>query len=440
MFSTLFTVPAGLLAIFSLFLLTALAVMLSKRAKDKIGRLLGLEERANMEPDVFVKNRILKFLGFSMGGVLIVLQIWISQNIARDQAQATAEQARANENAEQGQRQERLRSAITHLGHDSDSVRLGGAYELFHLADDTPYLRQTVLDILCGHIRWRTTAPEYQQRYRDRPSEEVQSILNLMFVQEHNVFGEGRINLRTSWLDGVQLENARLRAADLTAASLRRASLAAAQLQGANLRGAQMHSVDLTGAYMQAADLTDARLNDGVLQDTHLQMAVLESAKLPRAILIGAQMHAANLSGAELHDAQMMSAVLMGADVIAYLQGADLMDAHLQGADLTGAQLQGASLFGAQLQGASLHWARLHQTSLDGAGLQGIQRGAAGDFAERITRSVGRESYTSTVRFGEPETYGLPQDTGAILGQYTAEHAQAWISEYERAIGAVRAQ
>ena len=116
------------------------------------------------------------------------------------------------------------------------------------------------------------------------------------------------------------------------------------------------------------------------------------------------------------------------------------MDAHLQGADLTGAELQGASLFGAQLQGASLHWARLHQTNLDGAGLQGIQRGVPSDFVDRITRSIGRESYISTVRFGEPETYGLPQDTGAILGQYTAEQAQAWISEYEQAIATVPAQ
>ena len=38
----------------------------------------------------------------------------------------------------------------------SDSVRLGGAYELFHLAQDTEELRQTVLDILYAHIR-RTT-------------------------------------------------------------------------------------------------------------------------------------------------------------------------------------------------------------------------------------------------------------------------------------------
>ena len=46
---------------------------------------------------------------------------------------ATEHQAQANETTEQGQRQERLKNAIEHLGHESASVRLGGAYELFHL-------------------------------------------------------------------------------------------------------------------------------------------------------------------------------------------------------------------------------------------------------------------------------------------------------------------
>ena len=80
---------------------------------------------------------------------------------ARAQAGATAEQAKANLNAEMGLRQERLKNAIEHLGHSSDSVRLGGAYELFHLAEDTESLRQSVLDVLCAHIRRTTVEIEY---------------------------------------------------------------------------------------------------------------------------------------------------------------------------------------------------------------------------------------------------------------------------------------
>ena len=79
-----------------------------------------------------------------------------SDIFGKAQARATEEQARANENTEQGQRQERLKNAIEHLGNKKESVRWGGAYELFHLAKDSKELSQTALDMLCLHIRQTT--------------------------------------------------------------------------------------------------------------------------------------------------------------------------------------------------------------------------------------------------------------------------------------------
>ena len=96
------------------------------------------------------KNEALKFLGIGMGGVLLALQALIANrrakamessaeaqakaanaqaDAAKAQADATKEQAKANQNTEKGQRQERLKNAIEHLGHASDSVRLGGAMD-----------------------------------------------------------------------------------------------------------------------------------------------------------------------------------------------------------------------------------------------------------------------------------------------------------------------
>ncbi|MDE0503916.1 MAG: hypothetical protein OXI86_07535, partial [Candidatus Poribacteria bacterium] len=173
----------------SLAVLVLGAVMLSKTVEVCIGQLLGLSE----------KNEILKFLGIGFGGILLVWQAVIAnkrakalEETAKAQAKATEEQAKANENAEQGQRQERFKNAIEHLGHQSVSVRLGGAYELFHLAKDTTDeakdLHQTVLDILCAHIRQTTGGGKYREDYPFNPSEEVQSLLTLLFVQEHEVF------------------------------------------------------------------------------------------------------------------------------------------------------------------------------------------------------------------------------------------------------------
>ena len=120
-----------LIVLFTAFI----AVMFSETVETCIGQLLGLSGNKGL------KNDILTFLGLSMGGILLALQALISNTRARAMEDAAREQAKANENTEKGQRQERLKNAIEHLGHDSISIRLGGAYELFHLAQDTTELR-----------------------------------------------------------------------------------------------------------------------------------------------------------------------------------------------------------------------------------------------------------------------------------------------------------
>ena len=204
-------------------------VLLSECSEKYISKLLGLCE----------KNEALKFLGISMGGILIALQALMSykrakamETTAEAQADAAKAQADAVSKTEQGQRQDRLKNAIEHLGHEKDSVRLGGAYELFHLAKDIKELRQTVLDILCAHIRQTTGDDGYRETHKSKPSEEVQSLLTLLFVQEYEVFKGCHINLQGSWLNGANLKEARLAKAILTRAHLQNAWLREAQLQG----------------------------------------------------------------------------------------------------------------------------------------------------------------------------------------------------------------
>ena len=371
----------------------------------------------------------LQFLGIGMGGVLLALQALMSYKrakaledtanaqaeAAKAQAKATEEQAKANQNTEQGQRQERLKNAIEHLGHASDSVRLGGAYELFQLAEETEKWRQTILDILCAHIRQTTGEAEYRKKYKLKPSEEIQSLLTLLFVQEHEVFTGFHINLQGSWLNG----------ADLT--------------------GARLGEAFLVGAYLQRANLDEARL-----QGT-------------------------NFGGAHLQKARLWEASLQGANLCwAHLQEAHFLRARLQGVDLDQARLQGASLSQASLQGAFLGGVGLQEVNLHEARLQGI-RSRAGDwplpvsFAERIRKFIGQESDLSRVTFKgglnpqkvdslvegfsdeeanelretlEPHidqrvSRELPEDSGAITGAYTKEEAEQWIAEYNEAMSEV---
>ena len=294
-------------------------------------------------------------------------------------------------------------------------MRLGGAYELFHLAEDTEDLRQTVLDILCAHIRRTTGESVYQEAHKSNPSEEVQSLLTLLFVQEQEVFKVCHINLQGSYLNG----------ADLSMACLKGAVLTKAHLQG----------VSLDGAYLQHARLTEA----------HMQGASLIAASMQ-----GASLDRAHMQGAHLGLASMQEASLDAA----FLQGASLDEAYLQGASLTGAHLQGANLDAAFLQGVQSQGStpflfffaqRMEElvgqeTDLSGVIFEGglTQEDVdifVEDFLSNQKANALREKLTPHI--GQPESNQLPRESGAITGSYTKQDAEKWIAEYEQAMSEV---
>ncbi|MDE3001177.1 MAG: pentapeptide repeat-containing protein [Gemmatimonadota bacterium] len=370
------------------------------------------------------KADALEYLGIGAAGVLVALHALMSYKRARqmeavasaqanaavEQARATAEQARSSRDAEQGRRHLRLHNGVEHLGHESAAVRLGGAYELFHLAEDTESLRQPVLDILCSHIRRTTGQDTYRRRYRSNPSEEVQSLLSLLFASRRGIFNGLQIDLQGSWLNG----------ATLCAATLCGANLAEARLQGADLVGAQLQGADLSWAYLQVAGLSWARLQG--------------------ADLVGARLDAASLSRANLHGADLARSTLRGAALgRTHLQGAFIVGAHLQGADLAEAQFQGVrshvdypdsfvqrikesigeetDLSGAVFGGGLTHE---EMESI----LHGMHHETANDLREKLTPHVGNST-----------SYELPEHSGAVIGAYTEEDAEKWIAEYREATG-----
>ena len=417
----LLTILCSLLVVLFLALV---AVMVSETVEKCVGQLLGLTK----------KNETLTFLGIGMGGILLALQAIIANRRAKAMENAAKEQAKANQNTERGQRQERLKNAIEHLGHDSDSVRLGGAYELFHLAQDTKDLRQTVMDILCAHIRRTTGEANYREKHPLKPSEEVQSLLTLLFVQEYKIFKDCHINLQGSWLNG------------------------------ANLRKARLWSANLRGAHLNKVILDDAHLQRVAFMESHLKEARLERACLQEANLTYAHMQGCFLSQARLQGATILGGRLAAAYLVhAELQATDLSDTQMYGASLSGARMQGAKLSGIYLQGAFLD-----NVDLRGAGNTGWS--SSDRFADRIKESVDKHSDLSSIVSGgmlvregiekhvegvwseekkhylranltthvdKPLSFELPENSGAITGAYTKEEAEQWIAEYEKAMSEV---
>ena len=388
----------GILAFLGSFLavlfLAFVGVMSSEYVQGSVGGLLGLSEKSE-------KNDLLAFLGFAMGGILLAVQAVIANrrakamedtaraqaSAARAQARATRQQAKANQNTESGQRQERLRNAIEHLGHSSDSVRLGGAYELFHLAQDTQSLRQTVLDILCSHVRRTTAQSDYRETNKSEPSEEVQSLLTLLFVQDHAVFKGCHINLQGSWLNGASLRNARLEGADLASVWLLGAGLLWARLRGANLFAANLQSAYLLEAQLQGASLCRARLHG-----THL---------------LKAQLHGADLYETQLQEAGLQRTELHGVTSTLSDYGESFVERLRafvgRNSDLSGAILEGG----------------LKQQDLDSY-LNGMPAATANELREKLQSHVDK-----------PEGHDLPAKSGAMTGTYTEEDADRWIAEYD---------
>ena len=418
----------GLLAVFG-------AVMASGAPEWAYG-LFGAEE----------KLRVLEFVGVAMGGVLLAIGAMIAhkravalERAAEAQAGAAAAQAEANKGAEDGRRQERLKNAIEHLGHASDSVRLGGAYELFHLAQDTEDLRQTVMDILCAHIRRTTGEDEYREKHKVKPSEEVQSLLTLLFVQEHDIFTGLPINLRESCLNGAYIADGRLEQANLIGAQLQNATLTEAQMWGANLSGASMQKVYLGGAQLQETYLIGAQM----------QKAFLVEAQMQGANMLLVRMQGANLVGVKMQDASLIEARIQGANLAhAQMQGVSLYRAHIQGTYFHKTQMQGADFRETQMQGAGRRedWPLFSEpivmsigrkTDLSGAAIQGgldpenIDSLVA-DLSDKKANAL-REKLEPHV--GKPISNELPEDSGAITGAYTEEEAEQWIAEYEEAMG-----
>ena len=79
----------------------------------------------------------------------------------------------------------RFSSGVELLGNPNESARIGGAYYLFFLAREFPdeYLNP-VCEILCSHIRTITCSEEYQKKYENIPSNEIQTIIDLLFKKQ----------------------------------------------------------------------------------------------------------------------------------------------------------------------------------------------------------------------------------------------------------------
>ena len=79
---------------------------------------------------------------------------------------------------------DRFNSAIDLLGSSETSVRTGAIYALHELAIEEEKYRRQIAQILCSHIHSKTNESEYKKTHSKRPSNEIQTTIDLLFKEK----------------------------------------------------------------------------------------------------------------------------------------------------------------------------------------------------------------------------------------------------------------
>ena len=273
----------------------------------------------------------MKFAAYVVGGGLVLWQLQISnrRSTALEKTAALGEK---------GNITERFKNAIEHLGSDSESIRMGGIYGLYHVVRESRGYADTVLKILCAHAKSIMAKPEYAKQ--EKPSNEITAILDVLFpIDYKNGKPDDVLFVK------VDISNWHLRGADVNFRNMQRITG-----EGVNLSLARLH-----GAHLMETALLEANLMMADLSEANLMMADLSSANLSEADLAAANLSAANLMLADLSAADLSNANLLAADLAA----ANLSEANLSAADLSEANLSEANLSAAHLLHANLSRARV---------------------------------------------------------------------------------
>ena len=227
----------------------------------------------------FCKPGLAQFIGYLLGGLLLLRQIEISGQRATATEKTAEAMQKTAQLTEKGNIDERFKNAIEHLGHESASIRLGGIYALHHIAQDVDEYCERVFEILCAHIRETTTKEAYEPRIVGpgfkEPTIEIQSILNILFVKtpECERYNGFVANLETANLRGIRLIGAKLDKADLLFADLREAILAGTSMQDVSLYQTDLRNTRLWNAknlktyqLLKAKTLYEAKLPEGMAE------------------------------------------------------------------------------------------------------------------------------------------------------------------------------
>jgi len=160
-------------------------------------------------------------------------------------------------------RDNRFSSGVELLGNTNESARIGGAFNLYFLAKEFKEYRKPACEILCAHIRTITNKQEYKIKYTEKPSNEIQTILDVLFKEEYGfVFDNCEKNLIEAIFNGANFTEATLNNVNLRYAVFSNVNFYKATLSNVRFHKATFNNVDLGSAKLSNIDFFRATLSN----------------------------------------------------------------------------------------------------------------------------------------------------------------------------------
>jgi hypothetical protein len=306
-------IPSSLKMIFLLMLLLFALSLFPCIRNFFASTLLGLSGET-INKDFY--NILVTFFG--IGGLLG--NFWVYSRRLKNQEEQLTLQVQANLD-------QRFGIAIECLGNSGESARTGAIYSLYHLAIEHEKYRQSVMDILCSHIRSTTGKKQYEVDFPIKPSNEIQTLIDLIF-KENGIYYKyfpklNKPNLSNSYLIGANFIKARC---------------PKVLFKNTNLTSANFHKAECLATLFYDTKLFETKFID---------------AKLIFAKFIASRLHGAKFVGAMLCKSEFVGSKCIGAN----FSKTNLSLSNFKSTDLSGVQLTFSQLIGATFDSVNINGA-----------------------------------------------------------------------------------
>lgn len=262
---------------------------------------------------------------------------------------------------------DRFHSAIALLGNSETSARTGAIYSLYHLAIESEKYRKQIAEILCSHIRSKTEENAYREKHNSKPSNEIQTAIDVLFKNSESLQGLY-----------VQFTGNSLPQANLFESYLVGANFARAHCQGVSFDGAHCNEADFQGANCQEASFVGTYCQKAWFDHAQCQRAKFKESFCQKAIFFQAQCQRTSFEGAQCQKAQFLNAQCQKTSFIsAECYGMQCMDSQFQMANFEYALCQGGNFMRSNFQRANFINANFQGANFARTGCQGANFGGA---------------------------------------------------------------